>query len=232
MNSRHRLIIAIDGPAGSGKSTVGKIIAERLNYLYVDTGAMYRAEAWKALTDHIPLDDAAALTRLAQETRLDLKCRPRDFQIAVDGTDVTAAIRSPEVSDASSRVSVIPGVRKELVAQQQRFGGEGGVVMEGRDIGTVVFPDADLKIFLDASPEARGERRYLENTGQGKSGNRAETIQAVRHRDSRDASRRTSPMVAAPDAVHLDTTHWTIDQVVEEILRLVERRLSAKESPR
>ncbi|MGB7621423.1 MAG: (d)CMP kinase [Terriglobia bacterium] len=221
MRAPRNLIIAIDGPAGSGKSTVGKKVAERLGYLYVDTGAMYRAAAWKALQEKIPLEDGPAITQLLRGTEMRLTCDHRQFQIFIDGVDVTCAIRAPEVSEASSRISTIATVRRELVAQQQRLGEHGGVVMEGRDIGTVVFPNADVKIFLDATTEARGERRYAEEVRNGKPGRREVTIEAVRGRDRRDASRTASPMVPAKDAIYLDTTCLTVDQVVEKILILV-----------
>jgi cytidylate kinase len=223
MTIPRKLVIAIDGPAGSGKSTVSKTVAERLGYCYVDTGAMYRAIAWKALYLHVSLQDAEAVTELARQAKLELTCDPRQFQISVDGTDVTTAIRTPEISDASSKVSALAAVRRELVAQQQQLGEHGGVVMEGRDIGTVVFPKADLKIFLDASPEARGDRRHAQDIVEGKVVDRDQTLEEVRKRDHRDASRATSPMVAAPDAVHLDTTHLSVDEVVEKILGLFER---------
>ncbi len=227
MTTQKKLIIAIDGPAGSGKSTVSKILAEKLDYFYVDTGAMYRAVAWKALREHIPLDDAAAMTQLAHEVRLQIRWDDHEFHISVEGEDVTVAIRTPEVSDASSRISTIPELRREMVVQQQRFGSEGGLVMEGRDIGTVVFPNADLKIFLDASPEARGIRRHEQDITTGKPGESKTTTEEMRQRDLRDASRSTSPMVAAPDAVHLDTTHLTIDQVVDKIISLVDQAQSS-----
>lgn len=225
MNQKRKLIIAIDGPAGSGKSTVSRRVAQRLGYRYVDTGAMYRAVAWKALQQGVALDDADAVTQIARETRLELQCDARRFQIAVDGTDVTTAIRTAEVSDASSRISTIANVRSELVAQQQRLGQDGGAVMEGRDIGTIVFPRADLKIFLDANPETRAERRLVQNLTEGQESDREQTVEAVKRRDHRDASRSASPMVAADDAVHLDTTHLNIEKVVESILALVEAKL-------
>jgi CMP/dCMP kinase len=221
MPTRRNLIIAIDGPAGSGKSTVGRRVAEHLGYHYVDTGAMYRAAAWKALQMKVPLDDVAAMTQLVRDTHMQLACDHGGFQISIDGVDVTRAIRAPEVSEASSRISTLAAVRRELVAQQQHLGKHGGVVMEGRDIGTVVFPDADIKIFLDATPEARGERRYIEDVRGGKPASRESTIEAVRGRDRRDASRVASPMMPAPDAVYIDTTPLTIDQVVEKVLALV-----------
>jgi cytidylate kinase len=221
MRAQRNLIIAIDGPAGSGKSTVGKKVAECLGYLYVDTGAMYRAAAWMALQEKIPLEDGPAITQRLRGTQMRLTCDHRQFQISINGVDVTRAIRAPEVSEASSRISTIAAVRRELVAQQQRLGEHGGVVMEGRDIGTVVFPNADVKIFLDATTEARGERRYAEEARNGKPRGREVTIEAVRGRDRRDASRKASPMVPAKDAIYLDTTCLTVDQVVEKILILV-----------
>ncbi|MBZ5551203.1 MAG: (d)CMP kinase [Acidobacteriia bacterium] len=215
------MIIAIDGPAGSGKSTVGRRVAEHLGYLYVDTGAMYRAAAWKALQMKVPLDDVKAMTGLVRDTQMQVRCDHRQFQISIDGVDVTQAIRAAEVSEASSRISTIAAVRRELVAQQQHLGKQGGVVMEGRDIGTVVFPDAEIKVFLDATPEARGERRYAEDARIGKPASRESTIEAVRGRDRRDASRKASPMMPAPDAIYIDTTGLTIDQVVDQVLALV-----------
>jgi cytidylate kinase len=164
-----KLIIAIDGPVGSGKSTVARRVADLLNYVYLDSGAMYRGVAWKALRDHVPLDSEERLAALARETRIDLVSFDGSFRVLVDGTDVTSQIRSPAVAQAASKVAVIAGVRTVLVAEQRRAAGGGGVVMEGRDIGTVVLPDADLKIFLDASVEVRAERRRLEHAQKGES---------------------------------------------------------------
>ncbi len=222
MTASKKLIIAIDGPAGSGKSSVGKRVAEKLGYRYVDTGAMYRAVAWKALHQGIALSDSRAIVDLTRAVRLELQRSPQQFRISVDGQDVTALIRTPEVSDASSKVSVIPDVRRKLVARQQQLGHDGGVVMEGRDIGTVVFPHADLKIFLDATSQARGERRHAQNLTEGKGSSLDHVTEAVRRRDQRDSSRSASPMVAAADAHHLDTTEMTIEQVVEQILKLAD----------
>lgn len=225
MNQKRKLIIAIDGPAGSGKSTVSRRVAQRLGYRYVDTGAMYRALAWKALQQHVALDDPDAVAKMASAAKIELRCDPQQFQIAVDGSDVTTAIRAPEVSDAASRISTIASLRAELVAQQQRLGKGGAVVMEGRDIGTVVFPQAGVKIFLDANPETRAERRHDQQLTEGRAADRRRTMEAVKRRDHRDASRSASPMVAAKDAVHLDTTHLSINKVVERILALVESKL-------
>ncbi len=181
-----RLIIAIDGPVGSGKSTAARRVAELLRYAYLDSGAMYRALAWKALDRGVPLDSSEKLEALARETRIDLEPTPDGLRVRLDGADVTEAIRSAEVSQASSRVAMFAGVREVLVGEQRRAGEKGGVVMEGRDIGTVVFPDADLKIYLDATVEVRAERRWQEYQQRGETIELARMIEEVRDRDQRD----------------------------------------------
>ncbi len=162
-----KLIIAIDGPVGSGKSTVARRVAELLGYTHLDSGAMYRGVAWKALRDGVPLDSPAELAALAESVRIDLVPRDGNLRVILDGQDITELIRTPEVSHAASVVAAIPGVRHPMVAEQRRAGAQGGIVMEGRDIGSVVFPHADLKIFLEASPEVRAERRLLELQEKG-----------------------------------------------------------------
>lgn len=207
------MVIAIDGPAGSGKSTVARRVAARLGFQYVDTGAMYRAVAHAALQQRIPLQDALRLEQLAASLDLRFISRPEGDRLLAGGKDVTEAIRAPEVAQAASVVSAIPGVRRALVALQQRLGREGQIVMEGRDIGTVVFPDARLKVYLDASPETRGRRRWLE-----KGGDLAQVIEDISQRDARDRQREHSPLRQAPDAHYLDTTSLTEDEVVERIV--------------
>jgi cytidylate kinase len=209
------VVIAIDGPAGSGKSTVAREVARRLGFTYIDTGAMYRAVAWLALRNGVSLQDsgqdAAALTKIAKEANLHFASENRLF---AGGEDVTESIRTPEISQASSIVSTVDGVRRALVAIQQRFGREGDLVMEGRDIGTVVFPNADLKIFLDASPEERARRRFEEKPD----GPPLDAVIAqIRERDLRDTRREHSPLLRAADAVTLDTTGLSIAQVVARI---------------
>jgi cytidylate kinase len=220
------LIIAIDGPVGSGKSTVARRVADLLGYTYLDSGAMYRALAWKALRDNVPLDSPAALTALAQETRIDLAQQGGRLRVRVDGADVTEAIRSADVARAASQVAVVHGVRKVLVAQQRRAGEGGGVVMEGRDIGTVVFPDADLKIFLEASPEVRAERRRREHLAQGQSVDLAAMLEQVRERDRRDRERVASPLARASDAVLVDNTAMDAEETARLIVFLA-KELSA-----
>jgi CMP/dCMP kinase len=212
-----KLIIAIDGPVGSGKSTVARLVADRMGYVYVDTGAMYRAIALKALRRGISLDAASELEALARDTRIDLRAQDGVQQVYLDGENVTAAIRSPQVSQASSKVAVVGGVRHMLVAEQRRAGQHGGVVMEGRDIGSVVFPDADLKIFLTASPEVRAERRWKEHQQKGDVIDLARTLQEIHERDRRDRERAASPLVCAPDAIVVDSS--AMDP--EEVARLV-----------
>jgi cytidylate kinase len=214
----HRLIIAIDGPVGSGKSTLARRVAEMLGYLYIDTGAMYRAVALKAARTNISDDDS--LVNLAESSRIDLKAIDGSQKVILDGEDITAAIRTPEVAQAASKVAVNAGVRRVLVAEQRRAGHSGGVVMEGRDIGTVVFPDAQLKIFLTASPEIRAERRWREHQQKGDSIDLARTLDEIHQRDQRDRERSTSPLRQAPDAVLVDSTAMQPEEVARLVVML------------
>jgi CMP/dCMP kinase len=221
------LIITIDGPVGSGKSTVARRVADLLNYAYLDSGAMYRGVAWKALRDHVPLDSEERLAALACDTRIDLVSSDGSFRVVVDGTEVTSQIRSPAVAQAASKVAVIAGVRTVLVAEQRRAAGNGGVVMEGRDIGTVVLPDADLKIFLDASVEVRAERRRLEHAQKGELLDFSEVLEEVRQRDQRDRERTVSPLRRADDAVLVDNTAMSAEETARLIVFLARERESA-----
>jgi cytidylate kinase len=201
-----KLIIAIDGPVGSGKSTVARRVAELLGYTHLDSGAMYRGVAWKALRDGVPLDSPAQLAALANAVRIDLVPRGGKLHVILDGEDITDLIRTREVSHAASVVAVVPGVRHPMVAEQRRAGAHGGIVMEGRDIGTAVFPHADLKVFLDASPEVRAERRQRELQEKGEGLELEKVLADVRERDRRDREREMSPLVRAADAVVVDNT--------------------------
>jgi CMP/dCMP kinase len=230
-----RLTIAIDGPAGSGKSTVARRVAAMLGYLYLDSGAMYRAVALKALERGISLQSDALLEALSRETHVELKAptpaqeeRGLKNRVFLDGREVTEEIRTGEVAQAASRLATIAGVREVLVAEQQRAGQGGGVVMEGRDIGTVVFPEAELKIFLEASPEVRAQRRWKEHQEKGESLTLLEVLQEVRERDKRDRERKVSPLVRAKDAVLVDNTAMGIEETARLIVFLGnERALSA-----
>ena len=226
-----RLTIAIDGPAGSGKSTVARRVAATLGYIYLDSGAMYRALALKALERRVRLDDEAALEALARETHIVLKPATPEQEAAglknrvfLDGREATEEIRKAEVAQAASRLATIAGVREVLVSEQQRAGEGGGVVMEGRDIGTVVFPRAELKIFLDASPETRAQRRWKEHQEKGDSVTLLEVLQEVRERDKRDRERKVSPLVRAKDAMLLDNTAMGIEETARLIVFLARER--------
>jgi cytidylate kinase len=219
-----RLIIAIDGPVGSGKSSVAKRVADLLGYTYLDSGAMYRAVAWKALRDGVPLDSSGKLEELARATRIDLAQAEGALHVLVDGEDVTARIRSATVSQAASRVAAVPAVRVVLVDEQRRAGAPGAVVMEGRDIGTVVFPRAELKIFLDASVEVRAERRRQEHLAKGEVFDLPAMLEEVRQRDRRDRERIVSPLVRAHDAVVVDNTAMDVEETARLIVLLARDR--------
>jgi CMP/dCMP kinase len=225
-----RLIIAIDGPVGSGKSTLARRVAALLGYIYIDTGAMYRSVALKALRRGVPFEASEQLATLAGETRIDLRAEDGTQRVFLDGEDVTAAIRAPDVAQAASKVAVVPGVRKVLVAEQRRAGDQGGVVMEGRDIGSVVFPDARLKIFLTASPEIRAERRWREHQQKGDSIDLARTLEEIHERDHRDRERSTSPLVRAQDAVVVDSTAMEPEEVARLVVMLANERTAAPEN--
>jgi cytidylate kinase len=226
-----KLTIAIDGPAGSGKSSVARRVAAMLGYLYLDSGAMYRALALKALRQQVVLENETRLEALAKETHIELK-PPKPEQEAVgakncvflDGIDVTQEIRTSEVAQAASRLATIANVRHVLVAEQQRAGAGGGVVMEGRDIGTVVFPNAELKIFLDASPELRSERRWKEHQEKGEKMTPPEVLNEVIERDKRDRERKVSPLLRASDAVLVDNTAMGIEETARLIVMLAQER--------
>jgi cytidylate kinase len=219
-----KLIIAIDGPVGSGKSSVARRVAEFLDYTYLDSGAMYRGVAWKALRQGVPLDSSDQLEALAQSTRIDLVRANGGLRVIVDGEDATEGIRSAGVSQGASRVAVVAGVRTVLVGEQRRAGVAGGVVMEGRDIGTVVFPDAGLKIFLEASPEVRAERRYQEHLAKGEVFRLEQVLDEVHERDQRDRERKVSPLVRANDAVLVDNTAMDVEETARLIVLLARER--------
>ncbi|MGZ4823748.1 MAG: (d)CMP kinase [Terriglobales bacterium] len=223
-DSSKKLVIAIDGPAGAGKSTIASRLARKLGYVNLESGAMYRALALKAIENDISFDDEDALLELARNSNIVLQPQVDGNRVLLDRRDVSHRIRERDVTEAASRVSIHPAVRSYMVARQQEMGENGGVVMEGRDIGTVVFPNADVKIFLEATPEVRVERRIRQ---RGADFGKASSVAAeLQKRDQRDRTRTASPLVPAADAVILDSTHLSIDQVVDRAEQLVRKKLT------
>ncbi|MCM8829812.1 MAG: (d)CMP kinase [Candidatus Omnitrophica bacterium] len=215
-----KFVIAIDGPAGAGKSTVAKLVAKKLGFLYVDTGAMYRALTLKALNEKIPFSEEEKLINMAKNTKIELQDNGVDYKVFLDGKDVSEEIRTEEVSKGTQFIASILQIRKILWKMQRSFRGRYNIVMEGRDIGSKVFPDAQLKIFLDASVKERAKRRYLQLKEMGLEGDLNIIEKEIIERDERDRKRSISPLVRHPDAFYIDTTGMSIPQVVEKIIFL------------
>lgn len=216
-----RLVIAIDGPSGAGKGTVARAVARALDYKHIDSGAMYRAVAWKALRTSTALDDEAGVTGIAESSRVDVT----GGAVTIDDVDVTREIRTPEIDRAAAAVARLAAVRRVLVARQRVLGEGGGIVMEGRDIGTVVFPHAEVKIYLDATAEERARRRANDPAHTGGPAQVADVVTLLSERDRSDQTRAASPLYAADDAVSIDTTGKTIDEVVDAVMTAVQRSL-------
>lgn len=219
--------IAIDGPAGAGKSTISKFVASEMGYLYIDTGAMYRAIGYKALENNINLDESEKIDAMAKESEIELKITDHGQSIYLDGKDVTGKIRTPEVSMAASKVSAIGGVRRTLVELQRKIAGSNNVIMDGRDIGTVVLPDAEIKIFLTASAEDRAMRRYLELKEKGMETSYQAVLEDMQKRDYQDSHRAESPLKAADDATVIDTSGQTLGESVQLIVDFIKSRVQA-----
>jgi len=225
MSARRKLVIAIDGPAGSGKSTIAARLAKKLGYVNLESGAMYRALALRAMEQQVSLDHGEALRKLAENTVIQLEPHGEGNRVLLDGRDVSQRIREADVTAAASRVSIHPLVRQLMVMRQRELGKDGGVVMEGRDIGTAVFPTADVKVFLDADANIRAERRVQQN-GSRSTEEKQQVLAELAARDERDRTRSASPLVPASDAVHIDTTHKSIDEVVDKVEEIVKKVVS------
>jgi len=226
------VVIAIDGPAGSGKSTIGKLLAEKLGYLHISTGALYRAIGWKADRRGIPLTDIPGLLAMVKDTDLDIQ-RGEDGsnRVYVDGVEVTPWIYSEKVGNLASLVSAIPEVRESLIQLQRDLGARNNVVLDGRDIGTVIFPEAEIKFYLDASPQERARRRWLELQSRGVPADLEKLTEEIKQRDHQDTTRPVAPLRRAKDAIYIDSTGLSIGQVVEKMLQEAKKKLSAIPGP-
>jgi len=219
-----KLVIAIDGPSGVGKSTLGKALARHFGYLFIDSGAVYRAVGRKALDGGVALTDAAAVARIARDADIRLEGDPDHLRVFLDGREVTEAIRLPDASRASSIVATIPEVREAVVHKLRQMSRAGGVVMDGRDIGTKVFPDAQVKLFLEAAPDVRAARRFLEERERGREVSIEQINAELAERDRRDREREATPLVKAPDAILIDTSSMPLDRVIERVLEIIQAR--------
>jgi CMP/dCMP kinase len=224
LSSKEKLIVAIDGPAGSGKSTTAKLVSKALDYQYIDTGAMYRAVALQALKNEIGIEEEDKISRMVKSVKINFEKKDDDQRIFLNEQDITEEIRTPEISDAASRISTHASVRESMVEQQKRMGKNGGIVMEGRDIGTVVFPEAEVKIFLIASLHERAKRRYAELQQKGIEVDLYNLEKDILSRDVRDSSRSNSPLTKAKNSIELDTTNLNIDEQVNRIVEIVKER--------
>jgi cytidylate kinase len=220
-----QLVIAIDGPSGAGKSTIASRLAKKLGYVNLESGAMYRALGLKSIETGVPMGDGAALLALANQSTIELEPTPEGNRVLLDGRNVSARIRERDVTDAASRISTHPPVREWMVARQREMGAKGGVIMEGRDIGTVVFPNAEVKIFLEADPSVREGRRVTQANAQDDPARAEKLRQDMRERDRRDSTRAADPLKAAADAVHIDSSALTIEQVIARAEQIVDEKL-------
>lgn len=221
----HKIAVAVDGPAGAGKSSISKIVAKKLGYLYIDTGAMYRSVTWAVLHNHIDVNNQKAVEALLPELELTMEASDDSCKVFISGQDVTDFIRTPQVNNAVSIVASYKGVRQYLVERQRLMAEAGGVILDGRDIGSVVLPNAELKIYLTASVEARAMRRYLEVKGTVNEQTLEDIKESVMQRDDMDKNRKESPLIQVEDAVLVDSSEMTFDETVEHILHLVQERI-------